>query len=150
MAHAALLLCCLCQIYYAQGSYPLTDAARCDPNDTKPCLFAINSTTGALISSKPMENFVVYRFDHAARADGTVLAVYSQSCLELSSLAHALNDERSRRLARQWGHHHLCRDSNGTETHDSFGFAPVDLSTAKGPGQALIELAVACDIMWLA
>jgi hypothetical protein len=37
-------------VYYAQGSYPLNEAARCDPDDTAQCMFAINTTTGA---SKP-------------------------------------------------------------------------------------------------
>ena len=32
-------------VYYAQGSYPLTPAARCDPDDTTQCLYAINATS---------------------------------------------------------------------------------------------------------
>ena len=33
--------------YYAQGSYPLNDAARCDADETAQCMFAIDGTTGS-------------------------------------------------------------------------------------------------------
>ena len=62
-------------VYYAQGSYPLTKDARCDADDTTSCLFAINSTSGALLSSHPLPTFQVYRYaDQPVSADGTVLA----------------------------------------------------------------------------
>lgn len=67
-------------IYYAQGSYPLTPDAHCGADESSQCLFAINSTTGELLSSKALRhglagNFQVYRYmDGPVAADGTVLA----------------------------------------------------------------------------
>lgn len=63
------------RVYYAQGSHPLTDAARCGTDEASTCLYAINSTTGALLSSRPMPHFQVYSFAEGSEAaDGTLLA----------------------------------------------------------------------------
>jgi hypothetical protein len=45
-------------VYYAQGSYPLTPEARCGTDDTEQCLFAVNASSGALLSSNSFNNQV--------------------------------------------------------------------------------------------
>ena len=84
------------QVYYAQGSYPLTPEAHCDPDETKQCLFAVNASTGELLSSKPMETFVAYKYEdalHGVAADGTVMAWgfgFQETCgKDLNSFAFA-------------------------------------------------------------
>jgi len=64
-------------IYYAQGSYPLRSDARCSDDDTAQCLFAINATSGDLLSSKATKDWVAYKYEDAlggVSEDGTVLA----------------------------------------------------------------------------
>ena len=96
--------------YYAQGSYTLTADAACADDVTKQCLFAINSTTGALLSSKPFDEFTVYRYaDGPISSDGTVLA---------------------------WGFG--FQDTCG-ETLQSYAFARVDLSNGAAKLVACIE-----------
>lgn len=63
-------------IYYAQGSYPLTQEAHCSTDETDQCLFAINATTGEFISSKRTKEWVAYKYEDALDGvkDDTVLA----------------------------------------------------------------------------
>ena len=102
-------------VYYAQGSYALNEAARCDPDDTTQCLFSINSTSGQLLGSRKTSAFTAYRFadQQPIAADGTVLA---------------------------WGFG--FQDKCG-KTLDSYAFARVELATAKSTLVACIDQAAA-------
>jgi hypothetical protein len=65
------------EIYYAQGSYPLTAAAKCTADETEQCLFAINAKTGDLISSKSFDNATIHAFRKAPPVNGSVTAWFS-------------------------------------------------------------------------
>ena len=63
--------------YYVQGDYPLAPEGYCGNSTTSNCLYAINTTTGALISAKETPDFIAYKYEDALEgvgADGSVLA----------------------------------------------------------------------------
>jgi len=81
-------------MYYAQGSYPLAEEARCSGDDTDQCMFAVNATTGKLVSSKRTSKWVAYKYEDMLQGvsqDGTVLAwVFHEDCgNDLNSFAFA-------------------------------------------------------------
>jgi hypothetical protein len=93
-------------IFYVQGSYPLSPSARCNSDDTADCLLAINTKDGKLMSSTLIpENVVVYKY-------------------------HTDNSTAQNVLAFVYGFEKICK-----HPYESYAFTRINLLSGKIVGK---------------